>query len=226
MDTDLATTEDVRREGAIAGDADGIGWPARLTAAATAALAGLALLGVSSPVDAQAAQGLGLEVSAGYQTLSGDDFDSFDDAIAFETIGSYAWTDGWELGVGAGIASHDVDGVADVSTDRIDVFGEGRYRFDVPGTPQSHVHPFLSGRIGYTTLSTDTDGDDVSQSGLLLGGGAGLEYWLSDEVGLMGAATLDYLSYGEPDDAALDGADASGLGLRIRGGLKVRFPSR
>lgn len=195
---------------------------ARPGRAAAAALAGLALLALSGPVHAQSSQGAGLEVTVGYQTLTGDDFDDLGDAAAFETIGSYAWTDGWELGIGAGIASHGVDDVGDVSADRVDVFGEGRYRFNVPAGQRPHLHPFLSGRLGYTSLSTDAPGGDVSRGGLLLGGGAGLEYWLSDEVGLLGAANLDYLSYGEPDEIA--GEDASGLGLRVRGGLKVRFP--
>lgn len=186
---------------------------------AAAALAGLALLALSGPVHAQSGQGFGLEVTVGYQTLTGDDFDGLDDAAAFETVGSYGWTDGWELGIGAGIASHGVDGAGDVSVDRTDVFGEGRYRFNVPAGPRPHLHPFLSGRLGYTSLSADADDD--SRGGLLLGGGAGLEYWLSDEVGLVGAANLDYLSYGEVD--GIDGTDASGLGMRVRGGLKVRF---
>lgn len=181
---------------------------------AAAALAGLALLALSGPVHAQSGQGVGLEVTVGYQTLTGDDFDGFDDAAAFETVGSYAWTDGWELGIGAGIASHGVDElVGDESVDRTDVFGEGRYRFNVPAGPGPHLHPFLSGRLGYTSLSSDAADD--SEGGLLLGGGAGLEYWLSDEVGLVGAANLDYLSYGENE--------GSGLGMRVRGGLKVRF---
>lgn len=184
---------------------------------AAAALAGLTLLALSGPVHAQSGQGVGLEVTVGYQTLSGDDFEAFDDAAAFETIGSYAWTDGWELGIGAGIASHDVDELlGDESVDRTDVFGEGRYRFNVPAGQRSHLHPFLSGRLGYTSLSADAADD--SEGGLLLGGGAGLEYWLSDEVGLVGAANLDYLSYGE-----VEGIDRSGLGMRVRGGLKVRF---
>lgn len=187
---------------------------------AVAALAGLALLALSGPAHAQSGQGVGLEVTVGYQTLTGDDFDGFDDAAAFETVGSYAWTDGWELGIGAGIASHGVDElVGDASVDRTDVFGEGRYRFNVPAGPRPHLHPFLSGRLGYTSLSSDAADD--SQGGLLLGGGAGLEYWLSDEVGLVGAANLDYLSYGEVD--GVEGTDASGLGMRVRGGLKVRF---
>lgn len=186
---------------------------------AAVALAGFALLALSGPVHAQSGQGVGLEVTVGYQTLTGDDFDGLDDAAAFETVGSYAWTDGWELGVGAGIASHGVDGAGDVSVDRTDVFGEGRYRFNVPAGPRPHLHPFLSGRLGYTSLSSDAADD--SQGGLLLGGGAGLEYWLSDEVGLVGAANLDYLSYGEVE--GVDGSDASGLGMRVRGGLKVRF---
>lgn len=224
MDNDLATTDTGRRERRTRGDAGGSRAVGRLAGTAAAALAGLALLAFSNPAHAQARQGVGLEVSAGYQTLSGDDFESFDDAAAFEALGSYAWTDGWELGIGAGIASHGRDElVGDVSTDRIDVFGEGRYRFNVPGTPASHVHPFLSGRIGYTTLTTETDGEDAAQSGLLLGGGAGLEYWLSDEVSLMGAATLDYLNYGDSDEVPVE---RSGLGLRLRGGLKVRFPNR
>jgi hypothetical protein len=186
---------------------------------ATAALAGFALLVLSGPLHAQSGQGIGLEVTVGYQALTGDDFDGLDDAAAFETVGSYAWTDGWERGIGAGIASHGVEDAGDVSVDRTDVFGEGRYRFNVPAGPRPHLHPFLSGRLGYTSLSTDVDDD--SRGGLLVGGGAGLEYWLSDEVGLVGATNLDYLSYGEVDD--VEGTDASGLGLRVRGGLKVRF---
>lgn len=183
----------------------------------------LSLLGTTllllSAVDARAqSQGIGLEVNAGYDILTGDDFDAFENGLGFEVIGSHAWTSGWELGVGAGFSSHDLDGLDGPSADQINVFGEARYRFGVPAAVPTHTHPFVLGRLGYTRLDVD---DDASQSGLLAGAGGGVEYWLTDEVGILGAGVLQLLSYGDSDDVPVE---RDGVEFNLHGGLKVRFP--
>ena len=162
-------------------------------------------------------QGFGLEVNAGYDMMTGEDFDAFDNELGFEAIGSYAWVSGWELGIGAGFSDYELNGAA--SVDQLNVFGEGRYRFGTPASLTPHVHPFVQGRIGYTRLDL---ANDASQSGLLVGAGGGVEYWISDEVAVVGDGVVHFLSYGDSDEVPVkrDGAEVS-----LRGGLKVRFPT-
>lgn len=172
------------------------------------------------PATAQQAGAVGLEVTAGYNLMGGDDLDVLDNALGFEAIGSYAFPAGLELGVGAGISTHDIPG-DDLDANITNVFGEGRYRFGVPASEVPHLHPFLAGRVGWSSLSFDTTGDeDASTTGLLIGGGGGLEYWLSDTVGLVGAALLQFLDYGSSDEVP---GDRSGREVDLRAGLKVRF---
>lgn len=189
-------------------------------------LAGLAVVGgvslaAAPPAAAQTEGRIGLEASAGYALLGGDDFDTFDNAIGFEALGSYAFDSGLELGVGTGITSHDLDGTIASSADIIGVWADGRYRFGFPAPAAPHLHPFVSARVGWTrlTLQFDDEGDDPSASGLFVGAGGGVEYWFTDAVAAVGAGTFDLLDYGSSDELA----DFSGSRVVLRGGLKVRF---
>lgn len=178
---------------------------------------GLSLVTVS-PSSAQGR--IGLEASAGYHILGGDDFDALDNAIGFEALGSYAFDSGLELGIGTGITSHDFDGAFASSGDIVSVFADGRYRFQYPAPSTPHLHPFIAARIGWTQLSLEVDdGDDPSASGFLVGGGGGVEYWFTDAVAVVGAGTFDFLDYGDSDELP----DFSGNRVDLRGGLKVRF---
>lgn len=152
-------------------------------------------------------QGFGLQADIGASVLTGDDFDGWDTGLNFTALGSYAWTTGWELGVAAGFASHDV-GAADVQLNQVaSVF---RKRFYVPTGEAPHVHPYVEGRIGWVQADFDGAG---SESGLEAAGGAGVEYWMTQQVSLTGGVNLGYLDVGE----------ASGLHFVPRAGLKVRF---
>lgn len=182
---------------------------------ATAAAFALTLAAPS----AASAQGVGLEVDGGYRALAGDDFDGLEDGWAVHALGSYGWETGWEAGAGVGISFHDPE-VGDADGDITEVVGFLRYRFGVPGAPVKHLHPFVEGRAGLTRFSTSTaTDDDVSQDGVLLGGQAGVEYWLSDAVGVVGAAGLEYLDFSADDGLA----DRAGLSLRPHVGLKLRY---
>lgn len=187
-----------------------------VTLVATAALAAWS----AHPSAAQQAGTIGLEVTAGYNLMGGDDFDVLDDAFGFEALGSYAFPTGLELGVGAGISTHDRP-ATDLDANMTNVFAEGRYRFGVPAPRVPHLHPFLAARVGWSSLSFDTaSDDDASTTGLLIGGGGGLEYWLTDTVGIVGAALLHFLDYGSSDEVP---GDISGREVDLRAGLKVRF---
>lgn len=180
----------------------------------------IAFLALGAAPGSAQSQGLGLEVTAGYNALSGEDFDAFSNDLGFEVIGSHAWASGWELGIGTGIALHDFETGVDRSADIVNVFGEGRYRFGVPGTVIRHPHPFIVGRLGYSRLSLDLGDEDVSQDGLLAGFGGGVEYWLTNEVGLVGGAMLHLLSY---DSEAEIPVERDGAQVSLRGGMKLRF---
>lgn len=157
----------------------------------------------------------GVAAAVDYGFLGGDDFDLLDGAIGFEALGSLAWPGGLEVGVGVGIASHDID-PGDASADLTSVFGEGRYRFGVPAAEPSHLHPFVAGRVGYANLGVDPisgNGSDGA-SGLLFGFGGGVEYWLSESVAIEGAGMFNLLNLED---------DVGGTKLGIRAGGKVRF---
>lgn len=187
----------------------------RTRSLATAAVVALALLWPTSLT----AQGLGLEVDAGYRALAGEDFDGLEDGWATHALGSVAWHSGWEAGIGVGISFHD-PAATDRDGDLTEVIGFGRYRFGVPGGSVRHLHPFLEARGGLLRFSTSAAGDeDVSQDGALLGGQIGLEYWLSDEVALTGATGLDYLTLSAGDGLP----DRSGWSFRPQVGLKLRY---
>lgn len=50
----------------------------------------------------------------------------------------------------------------------------------------------------------------------------GVEYWISNEVAVLGDGVVHSLSYGDSDEIPVkrDGAE-----LSLRGGLKLRFPT-
>lgn len=192
------------------------GWPGRAAAAAAA----LALLAWPASLPAQGAsgQGLGLEVDGGFRSLVGDELDGLDAGLSAHVLGSYAWTTGWEAGIGAGISFHDP--AADVNGDITDVVGFVRHRFGVPRGAVRHLHPFVEARAGFVRFSTAAPGqDDISQAGSLLGGKGGAEYWLTDEVGLAGAVGVEYLSLSSGDGLP----ERSGWSLRPHVGLKLRY---
>lgn len=193
----------------------------RSTLAGVAFAGALFLALAAAPAAAQNQGRIGLEVSAGYDLPGGDELDDLDPAIGFETIGSYALDGGLELGVGLGFASHDLDGGVASSGNIVNVFGEGRYRFGVPADRVPHLHPFLAARLGWTRLTLDIEdvGDDPSSSGLLFGGGGGVEYWFTDTVAAVGAGTIHFLNYGDSDGLP----ERNGHRIDLRGGLKVRF---
>lgn len=175
-------------------------------------------LGATAPLAAQQGR-VGLEVTVGVNLMGGEDLETVDDALGFEALGSYAFPSGLELGAGAGISTHGRTGT-ELDANVTSVFAEGRYRFGVPAETVPHLHPFVAGRIGWTSLSLESTGDDASTTGLLVGGGAGLEYWLTDTVGLVGTALLHFLEYGSSDEIP---AEVSGREVDLRAGLKVRF---
>lgn len=188
-------------------------------------LAGLAVAGglslvAAAPSSAQDGR-IGLEASAGYYMLGGDDFDAFDNALGFEALGSYAFDSGLELGIGTGITSHDLDGTIANSGDVVSVFADGRYRFAYPAPSAPHLHPFVAARVGWSRMSLDVEdeGDDPSASGLLAGAGGGVEYWFTEAVAVTGAGMFDLLDYGNSDELA----DFGGNRVVLKGGLKVRF---
>lgn len=188
------------------------------------ALAGTVAFGLALPATGAAQNlGFGLKVNAGFAIPGGDLGDGdpgdvgLDGGPGFEATVSRAWASGFELGVGTGISFHDVGGVGE-NADLITVYAEPLYRFGVRADRTPHLHPFFGGRIGYARLSHPVDA--ASRSGFLAGPVGGVEYWLSDEVGLVGTAAFDFFNFGEPEAG---GDDVGGSRFAVQGGLKVRF---
>ncbi len=173
-------------------------------------------------------EGIGLKVVGGLHALSGDDFGEapldLQNGFGAEAVVSAAFPSGWEVGLGVGIGFHDPEALGtDPSGDVVTVFAEPIYRFRPAVTRIPHVHPFLGARLGWARLNLDSgDGEEPAANGLQAGGIGGVELWVSDEVGLVGSASYDFLSFGELDEVLGDGP--SGGRLALQGGLKVRFP--
>lgn len=186
-----------------------------------AAATGLALaLTIATPGSGAAqAQGIGLKVNAGFTNPGGDlgDDVGLDSGLGFEATLSRAWASGLEIGIGTGISFHDLNAIDD-DADLITVYAEPIYRLRARATRAPHLHPFFGGRVGYARLGHPID--DLSRNGFMVGPIGGLEYWLSDEVGIVGTASFDFFDFGENDAG---GADVGGNRFGIHGGLKVRF---
>jgi hypothetical protein len=172
-----------------------------------------------APAAALAAR-VGLEVGVAGSFLGGEDFDPLGDAARFEVLGTIMMPSSFEVGIGTNVASHDLEGSAD-NADLTNVFGEVRYRFGYPAAVTPHLHPFVAGRAGYSRLAVDEGFGDSSHNGFLLGGGGGVEYWFTNKVAAVGSAMLNYVRFGEGDNAASE--SLSGTLTDLRAGLKVRF---
>lgn len=187
--------------------------------------------GAASAQELERPQGIGLKVTGGLQLPTGTDFgdEGLDLRGGFgaETVVSHAWAGGLELGLGVGIGFHDPRGLgADASGELVTVFGEGLYRFRAAMLHTPHLHPFVGARAGWARLSleAETNASDPSAGGFLAGGLAGVELWLSNEVGLVASAGFDYLGFGDLDAPGVPGADSPAGGrFGLQGGLKVRF---
>lgn len=153
------------------------------------------------------AEGLGLQVDAGVDVLTGEDYQDWDNAVAFGGLVSYAWSDGVEVGAAASFVSHDVDG-ADVMLGTLTAILRRRFWHSAEGTP--HIHPYVEARVGLIEADADPGGDEL---GAELGGGVGLELWLTRRVGVVGGASASYL---EIDNL-------TGLRIAPRAGVKVRL---
>lgn len=184
---------------------------------------GLALLVVPPSTGAAQSQGIGLKVNAGFAAPGGDLGDGdpgdvgLDGGFGFEATVSRAWSSGLEIGVGTGISFHDLSGFDD-DADLLTIYAEPIYRIGARADRVPHLHPFFGGRIGYARLDHPLDG--ASRDGFVAGPIGGLEYWLSDEVGIVGTASFDFFNLGETEAG---GDDVGGSRLGIQGGLKVRF---
>lgn len=190
----------------------------RRTASLGMALLAVAAAGLMTP-SAASAQGLGLEVDGGYRALQGEELEGLEDGYAAHALLSYGWPSGWEMGAGVGISFHDPEATGR-DGDITEAVGLLRYRFNVPAGPVQHVHPFLEGRGGLARFHTSSGGaDDISQPGVLVGGQGGVEFWLTDAVGLVGAVGLEYLSFSAEDGLP----ERSGWSVRPHAGLKIRY---
>lgn len=188
------------------------------------ALMAVVALGLGLPATAGAQSfGYGLKVNAGLASPGGELGDGdpgdvgLDSGLGLDATVSRAWAGGFELGLGTSISFHDVDGLGE-NADLITVYAEPIYRFGVRAGHVPHLHPFFGGRVGYAHLSHPVG--EASRDGFVVGPLGGVEYWLSDEVGLVGTASFDFFNFGESDAG---GDDIGGSQFAIQGGLKVRF---
>jgi len=162
-----------------------------------------------------------LQVDVAGSFLGGRDFDHVKAAPSFEVLGSVMLPTSLDIGIGANVASHDIDNTTSGNADLTNVFGEIRYRFARPVAMATHWRPFLSARVGYSRLTMDSTPEASSRDGFLVGGGGGSEYWFTDQVAAVGSAILHYVGFSDSGDGS--GSSLAGTMTDLRVGFKVRF---
>lgn len=179
----------------------------------TAAVVGLILsAGVAQ------AQGVRVELTGAYQSLSGDDFEGTNSGIGGEAqvrFGMGRMT----LGVGALLSSHGIDGI----DDKLKILGllaEPRFVFALTGSPLS---PFIAARFAYLRETLTTGGQDFKATGFAFGGGAGVNYRISPLIQILVAAYFQSARFGDVDvdGTTSPGTDASGTAMTLRAGLSI-----
>jgi len=186
-------------------------------------LVGLSLF-LTVPVSARAqVAGIGLQGAAGLFVPGGAAFEDRDNGFGFEGVVSWGFTGGLELGAGVHRSRHDVIGVV-APCDLTAAFAEVKWRLNTGTVRMLNIYPFIGARGGYVHRSRGGQ-DEENGDGLSAGGNAGIEFWISRRLALVGQGRIEWLSLDRigPDDQPVAGAqrlDGSMAGVQI--GLKIR----
>ena len=188
----------------------------------------LALVAASAPLAAQQtspASRLSLEGGALYATVEGDDFEDIEPGVGFDLQGRYRFS-AFSLGAGWQRTVHDI---TDISDEAIVTAFYVEPRYTIPATLSSFT-PFLTARIGRVMQSVETvvvgvGEGELESSGLLIGGGIGLDYALTAIARVNVSTSFAHVSFG---DVELDGdeipdTEASGSSVILRAGLAFSF---
>ena len=179
------------------------------------------LLGAATAGAAQVSLG----VAGAYVSLGGDDFAILKPGVGPEVNLMLGLGQSLQLGASAQYSWHGVEG-ADGTQGVLGVLGEARYLI---GTGRAKV--YLAGRAGFArAMSNDFDvsfppdgnPDEVSASGTVFGGGAGVVIALSPSLALDLAALFHAVSFGDAsvNGNTVPGTELSGTALQIRGGFR------
>ncbi len=182
------------------------------------ALAALFLLGIAS------AQGIPIDVSAGYSHLS------YNQPFSSQTPSDQLELNGWDfsaaigrfhhLSIEANISGHTLSncaGVYNATCNNVSYMFGPRYTY---GDHSSRLTVFVHGLFGQdrANLLSDAPPATVSDTSMAFGGGGGIDYWFSRHIGIQ-AGPFDYI-YSNHFNSS--GATGEG-GLRAAGGIAFRF---
>lgn len=169
--------------------------------------------------------GFGLGGSAGFFTLSGDDFEGTDSGAGFNAFLRYTAPSGISFTAGVQFNSHDINQVEN-NLGVIGVVLDPRYYFRLPGTPS--LAPFLGLRAAWVRQSVEILGSDVAAKGWAFGGIGGLLFQLAPQFALETSVSFTGLWFGdfEVDGGNRPNTDTSGSALGIIAGIVISFPTR
>jgi opacity protein-like surface antigen len=177
--------------------------------------------------------GVSIEASLVRASLSGNDFDGTDAGIGFDAALVFRIQPTWRLAAGIQRTSHDVD-FTSYEYSATQFFAEPRFVLQ----STTNIEPYIFGRAGYVRAAID-DVDiyddfgtylatgDLTQSGFTFGAGVGLSLSLAPNFRLQASASFHSMSFGDAEfeGIELDGTDASGTSMLLRGGASISFGS-
>jgi hypothetical protein len=202
----------------------------------SAVLVALALIGTSVGA-AQTSIGVGMQ----YMSFGGSDFDGTDAGMGFEANVMFPAGKAFMLGASGQWSTHNNDFSDDLTA--LGIFGEGRYLFR--SASGSKLTPYVGGRLGWargaqTVSASEVGGStgsvDLTASGLVFGGGAGVMIGLSPSVSLDINGMIHSVSFGDTHvQGAIDGSaidddipdsSAGGTAMQLRAGISFKLGGR
>src|SRR5512145_2340950 len=201
-----------------------------------AVLFAIALVGASVGA-AQASIGVGGQ----YLSFGGTDFDGTDAGMGLEANVLFPAGKAFMLGASGQWSTHNDANLSD-NTTALGIFAEGRYLFR--STSGSKLTPFVGVRGGWakgtqtaqaSELGFSTGSLDLSTTGFVFGGGAGVMIALSPSVSLDVNGMMHTVSFGDfhakgnldgtPVDDDIPDSKSSGTALQLRAGISFKLGS-
>ena len=200
----------------------------------SAVLFALALVGPSVGA-AQASIGVGGQ----YLSFGGSDFDPIDAGMGLEANVMFPAGKAFMVGASGQWSTHNDANLSDNMT-ALGIFAEGRYLFR--SASGSKLTPFVGVRGGWSKgtetaqaseLGFSTGSVDLSTTGFVFGGGAGVMIALSPSMSLDVNGMMHTVSFGDfhakgnldgaPVDQDISGSKSSGTALQLRAGLSIKL---
>jgi len=121
----------------------------------------------------RAVYGFRAQVGPAVSFVGGDELDNVGTGFGGDLLVGYDFPEGFGIGLGVGLARHDLQGSSSVDEGlwRWAVMAEPRYTF---GRAQSHARPYVAARAGWQSLDADDGAGLTTETGWSLGLGGGV----------------------------------------------------